>query len=148
MLQSRPRACRGKEAYPIGMPEDPLHLVCIEPRFPGRLGWVADWLVRKRGFRCQFYCNGAEPPEHWPASVGKGLELVHFNVGGVAREQAVPWTRNLERGLCYAYGCYEVLDARRPREVDLVIGRSTGLGSTLFVPAALPGVPVVNLFDY
>lgn len=130
------------------MPQDPLQLLCIEPRFPGRLGGVADWLVRKRGFRCQFYCNSAEPPEHWPASVGKGLELVHFNVGGVAREQAVAWTRNLERGLCYAYGCYEILDARRPREVDLVLGRSTGLGSTLFVPAALPGVPIVNLFDY
>jgi glycosyltransferase involved in cell wall biosynthesis len=130
------------------MAEDPLYLVCIEPRFPGRLGWVADWLVRKRGFRCQFYCNSAEPRERWPASVGKGLELVPFNVGGVAREQAVPWTRNLERGLCYAYGCYEVLDARRPRAVDLVLGRSVGLGSTLFVPASLPGTPIVNLFDY
>jgi glycosyltransferase involved in cell wall biosynthesis len=130
------------------MPEDPLHLVCIEPRFPGRLGGVADWLVRKHGFRCQFYCNGSESPEYWPASVGRGLELVHFNIGGVAREQAVPWTRNLERGLCYAYGCYEVLDARRPRAVDLVLGRSAGLGSTLFVPATLPGTPIVNLFDY
>jgi hypothetical protein len=123
------------------MPEDPLHLVCIEPRFPGRLGWVADWLVRKRGCRCQFYCNSADPPEHWPVSVGKGLEVVHFNVGGVAREAAVPWTRCLERGLCYAYGCMEVLDARRPRAVDLVLGRSAGLGSTLFVPVSLPRVP-------
>src|SRR5205823_4887244 len=26
--------------------------------------------------------------------------------------------------------------------------RSAGLGSTLFVPASLPGVPVVNHFDY
>jgi len=130
------------------MPEDPLHTVCIEPRFPGRLGWVADWLVRKRGYRCQFYCNSAEPPEQWPGSVGKGLEIVPFNVGGVAREAAVPWTRCLERGLCYAYGCMEVLDARRPRAVDLVVGRSAGLGSTLFTPVVLPGVPVVNLFDY
>src|SRR6516165_9438931 len=70
------------------MPEDPLHLVCIEPRFPGRLGWVADWLVRKRGCRCQFYCNSAEPAEAWPAAIGKGLDLVPFNVGGVAREPA------------------------------------------------------------
>lgn len=130
------------------MGEDPLHLVCIEPRFPGRLGWVADWLVRKRGCRCQFYCNSAEPPEHWPAAVNNGLEIVHFNVGGVARESAVPWTRSLERGLCYAYGCVEVLDARRPRAVDVVLGRSAGLGSTLFVPVSLPGVPIVNLFDH
>ena len=43
------------------MPQDPLHLLCIEPRFPGRLGAVADWLVRRRGYRCQFYCHTAEP---------------------------------------------------------------------------------------
>ena len=132
----------------LGMAQDPLHLLCIEPHFPGRLGAVADWLVRRRGYRCQFYCHGAEAKEHWPASVGKGLELEIFNVGGVAREQAVPWTRQLERGLCYAYGCWEVLEARRPRPVDLVLGRSAGLGSTLFASVYLPGVPVVNLFDY
>jgi glycosyltransferase involved in cell wall biosynthesis len=129
------------------MAQDPHHLLCIEPRFPGRLGAVADWLVRKRGYRCQFYCNTAEPQTSWPEAVGKGLDLVAFNVGGVAREPRVPWTRHLERGLCYAYGCWEVLEARRPRPVELVLGRSAGLGSTLFVPASLPGVPIVNLFD-
>jgi glycosyltransferase involved in cell wall biosynthesis len=129
------------------MAQDPLHLLCIEPRFPGRLGAVADWLVRRRGYRCEFYCHAAEPRAQWPSAVGKGLEIVPFNVGGVAREAAVAWTRNLERGLCYAYGCCEVLEARRPRAVDLVLGRSGGLGSTLFAPVALPGVPVVNQFD-
>lgn len=130
------------------MAQDPLHLLCIEPHFPGRLGAVADWLVRRRGYRCQFYCNSVEAQAHWPESVGKGLELVVFKVGGVAREHVVPWTRQLERGLCYAYGCWEVLEARRPRPVDLVLGRSAGLGSTLFASVYLPGVPVVNLFDY
>jgi glycosyltransferase involved in cell wall biosynthesis len=130
------------------MSQDPLHLLCVEPRFPGRLGAVADWLVRKRGYRCWFYCNSADPQDYWPASVGRGLDVVRFNVGGVARGTAVAWTRCLERGVCYAYGCWEVLEARRPRPVDLVLGRSAGLGSTLFVPAALPAAPVVNLFDY
>lgn len=130
------------------MAQDPLYLLCVEPRFPGRLGPVADWLVRHRGYRCQFYCKSADPPERWPPSTGKGLELVPFNVGGVAREASVPWTRLLERGLCYAYGCWETLEARRPRPVDLVLGRSAGLGSTLFVPVALSGVPIVNYFDY
>ena len=88
------------------MAQDPLHLVCIEPRFPGRLGAVADWLVRRRGYRCQFYCNGAEPRESWPESAGHGLDVVRFNVGGVAREPVAAWTRHLERGLCYAYGCW------------------------------------------
>src|SRR3954447_531800 len=129
------------------MPQDPLHLLCIEPRFPGRLGAVADWLVRRRGYRCHFYCASAGPIESWPESVGKGLDLVHFNVGGVARESVVPWTRLLERGICYAYGCWEVLNLRRQGPVDLVLGRSAGLGSTLFVPPFQPGVPVVNLFD-
>src|SRR5262249_34166040 len=36
----------------------------------------------------------------------------------------------------------------RPRPIDLVLGRSAGLGSTLFVPAHQPGVPIVNLLDY
>jgi glycosyltransferase involved in cell wall biosynthesis len=130
------------------MAQDPLHLLCIEPRFPGRLGPVADWLVRCRGYRCQFYHSSAEAPERWPESVGRGLELIHFNVGGAAREASVAWTRQLERGLCYAYGCWEVLETRWPRPVDLVLARSTGLGSSLFVPVLLPGLPIVNLFDY
>ena len=85
------------------MNEVPLHLLCIEPRFPGRLGTVADWLVRFRGYRCQFFCQKADAPEQWPASVGKGLDVVPMNIGGVARSAAVPWTRDLERGLCHAY---------------------------------------------
>jgi hypothetical protein len=116
------------------MAQDPLHLLCVEPRFPGRLGAVADWLVRKRGYRCRFYCHAAEPRECWPEAAGKGIDVVLCNLGGVAREAAVPWTRFLERGLCYAYACWEVLEARRPRPVDLVLGSSAGLGSTLFVP--------------
>ena len=130
------------------MPQDPLHLLCVEPRFPGRLGAVADWLVRKRGYRCWFYCNATGPTSRWPSSVGRGLEVVGFNVGGVARESAVPWTRSLERGLCYAYGAWEVLEQRRPGPIDAVLGRSAGLGSTLFVPAFAPRAPIVNLFDY
>jgi glycosyltransferase involved in cell wall biosynthesis len=130
------------------MAQDPLHLLCVEPRFPGRLGAVADWLVRKRGYRCRFFCHAADPQPFWPESAGKGLDVIQFGVGGVAREAAVPWPRYLERGLCYAYGCWEVVHARRPQPVDVVLGRSAGLGSTLFTPVSLPRVPVVNLFDY
>jgi glycosyltransferase involved in cell wall biosynthesis len=130
------------------MSQDPLHLLCIEPTFPGRLGSVADWLVRKRGYRCTFFFANAEPKEHWPQAVGQGLDLVHFNVGGVAKEPRVAWSRLLERGLCYAYGCWEVLEMRRPRPIDVVLGRSAGLGSALFAPIYVPGAPVVNFFDY
>ena len=97
------------------MAQEPLHVLWVEPHFPGRLGAVADWLVRRRGYRCWFYCHTADPREHWPASVGQGLEVQSFGVGGVAREPAVPWSRTLERSLCYSYGCWEVLEARRPR---------------------------------
>ena len=130
------------------MAQDPLHLLCIEPRFPGRLGAVADWLVRRRGYRCRFFCASAEPPEQWPQSAGKGMDVISFQAGGAARERAVSWVRYLERGLCHAYGCWETLEMRRPRPVDLVLGRSAGLGSTLFVPVYLPGAPIVNYFDY
>jgi glycosyltransferase involved in cell wall biosynthesis len=129
------------------MAQDPLNVLWIEPQFPGRLGAVADWLVRRRGYRCWFYCHSADGPEHWPQSVGQGLEVQVFGVGGVAREQAVAWSRTLERGLCYAYGCWEVLETKRPRPIDLIVGRSAGLGSTLFAPVYSPA-PLVNLFDY
>ena len=130
------------------MAHAPLHLLCVEPRFPGRLGAVADWLVRKRGYRCLFYCHAVEDSAYWPESVNQGLDVVRFEVGGVARQPAVDWTRLLERGLCYAFGCWEVLMARRPYPIDLVLGHSAGLGSTLFTSIFQPGVPVVNFFDY
>lgn len=129
------------------MSQDPLHLICVEPRFPGRLGWVADWLVRRRGYKCWFYCASHDPQPYWPASVGKGLEIVQFQLGGVARDNAVTWTRHLERGLCYCYSCWEVLTQRRPRPVELIVGRSATLGSTLFAPIVYPGIPLVNYFD-
>ncbi len=130
------------------MPQDPLHLLCIEPRFPGRLGGVADWLVRRRGYRCHFFCHSAGPKQSWPESTGRGMEVISFNVGGVAREGSVAWQRLLERSLCYAFGAQEVINNRRPRPVDVVLGRSEGLGSSLFSPVMLPKIPVVQLFDY
>ncbi len=130
------------------MAQDPLHVLWVEPNFPGRLGAVADWLVRRRGYRSSFYCHTADPRASWPASVGKGLDVQVFGVGGVARESAVTWSRALERSLCYAYGCWEVLEQKRPRPIDLIVGRSTGLGSTLFAPVYWPAAPVVNFLDY
>ncbi len=130
------------------MAQEPLHVLWVEPNFPGRLGAVADWLVRRRGYRCSFYCHTVDPRSSWPASVGKGLEVQVFGVGGIARETAVAWSRALERSLCYAYGCWEVLEQRRPKSIDLIVGRSTGLGSSLFAPVYWPAAPVVNFLDY
>lgn len=130
------------------MAQDPLHVLWVEPRFPGRLGAVADWLVRRRGYRSTFYCHTVDERRSWPSSVGKGLDVQIFGVGGVARESAVTWSRALERSLCYAYGCWEVLDKKRPRPIDLIVGRSAGLGSALFAPVYWPAAPVVNFLDY
>jgi len=130
------------------MPQDPLNLLCIEPRFPGRLGGVADWLVRRRGYRCHFFCHAAGPKATWPESTGRGMEVISFSVGGVAREGAVAWQRMLERSLCYAFGANEVIGNRRVRPVDVVLGRSEGLGSSLFAPVLYPRIPVVQFFDY
>lgn len=130
------------------MPQDPLNVLWVEPSFPGRLGGVADWLVRRRGYRSWFYCHTVEPRESWPASVGQGLEVQVFGVGGVARESAVTWSRALERSLCYSYGCWEVLEQKRPRPIDVVVGRSAGLGSSLFAPVSYPAAPLVQFLDY
>jgi glycosyltransferase involved in cell wall biosynthesis len=130
------------------MAQDPLNVLWVEPTFPGRLGAVADWLVRRRGYRSWFYCHTRDPRESWPASVGQGLEVQVFGVGGVARESAVTWSRALERSLCYSYGCWEILEQRRPRPIDLIVGRSAGLGSSLFAPVYWPAAPVVSFLDY
>jgi glycosyltransferase involved in cell wall biosynthesis len=134
------------------MSQDPLHLLCVEPHFPGRLGAIADWLVRRRGYRCRFLCSRADPRSLWPRSVGHGLDVVFCPVTETA---AVDWTRYLERGLSYAMRYFEALEAQRPAAgslrlppFDLVVGRSAGLGSTLFVPVHQPGIPVVGLFEY
>lgn len=130
------------------MAQDPLNVLWIEPTFPGRLGAVADWLTRRRGYRSRFYCHNLEPRENWPPSVGRGLDVQVFGVGGVARETAVSWSRALERGLCYAYGCWEVLEKNRPRPIDLIVGRSAGLGSSLFAPVYDRAAPIAQFFDY
>lgn len=130
------------------MAQDPLNVLWVEPTFPGRLGAAADWLVRRRGYRAWFYCHTLEPRESWPAAVGRGLEVQVFGVGGVARETAVTWSRAMERSLCYAYGCWEVLEQKRPRPIDVVVGRSAGLGSALFAPVYYPAAPVVQFLDY
>lgn len=130
------------------MAQDPLNVLWVEPTFPGRLGAVADWLVRRRGYRSWFYCHTLEPRASWPESTGNGLQVQVFGVGGVARESAVSWSRALERSLCYSYGCWEVLEQKRPRPIDLIVGRSAGLGSSLFVPVYERAAPVVQFFDY
>ena len=38
--------------------------------------------------------------------------------------------------------------SERPRPIDLIVGRSTGLGSALFAPVYWPAAPVVNFLDY
>jgi glycosyltransferase involved in cell wall biosynthesis len=129
------------------MSHPPLGLLCIEPTFPGRLGGVADWLVRRRGYRVRFYCQRTEAAERWPEATGKGIEVIQFPVGGIAKETAVDWTRVLERGICYSYGCWEALESRRPLPVDIVLGRSNGLGSSMFAPVTYAAAPVVQFFD-
>ena len=92
------------------MAQDPLHVLWVEPHFPGRLGAVADWLVRRRGYRCSFYCHTARAARALagvgrPGAGGPGLRRRRRR-----REPAVTWSRTLERSLCYSYGCWEVLE--------------------------------------
>ena len=41
-----------------------------------------------------------------------------------------------------------MLEKKRPRPIDLVVGRSMGLGSSLFAPVYAPAAPVVSFLDY
>jgi glycosyltransferase involved in cell wall biosynthesis len=122
----------------------PLHLLSIEPTYPGKLGPFVDWLARGRGWRVWHLSQRVEGLV--PILPNRGI--VPYQVGGVAQEAAVPWTQNLERGLHHAFAIHETLLALKPRPIDLVLARSAGLGSSLFVPVWDARVPIVNYFDY
>lgn len=124
----------------------PLHVLMAEPTFPGKLAALAVWLGQ-RGNRCQFYCQRPAAGADDPSVHAPGLHLTRYNVGGAALEPVVEWTRHLERGYCHAYAVYESLLARRNARFDLIIGRSGGLGSTLFLPALFPNTPIVQRLD-
>ncbi len=76
------------------------------------------------------------------------MDVIAFKVGGAGQEATIAWQRSLERSLCYSFGAWEVINSRRPRPIDIVLGRSDGLGSSLFAPVYVPRTPVVQLFDY
>ena len=95
---------------------------------------MADWLVRRRGYRGTFYCHTLEPRENWPASVGQGLDVQVFGLGGIAREPAVTLVANPRAQPLLFLRLLGGPRKKRPRPIDLVVGRSTGLGSSLFAP--------------
>jgi glycosyltransferase involved in cell wall biosynthesis len=94
-----------------------------------------------------FVCHVIETEEQAERAPAAGINLIRFDVGGIAREASVLWWRGFERALCYAFGAWEMIEAKRLRPVDLIFGRSAGLGSTLFMPVSYPRVPIVQYFD-
>ena len=96
-----------------------------------------------RGYRSSFYCHTLDSRNLAGVGRARGLSQV-FGVGGVARESAVTWSRCAGRSLCYAFGCWEVLEQTRPRPIDVIVGRSAGLGSAPVRAGLLAGRPVVN----
>ena len=95
------------------MAQDPLHVLWIEPQLPGPAGRGGRLAGEAPGLsRARFTATRSSRARPGPRPSGKGLDVQVFGVGGIAREQAVSWSRTLERSLCYSYGCWEVLEKK------------------------------------
>ncbi len=131
------------------MAQDPLHVLWVEPQFPGpagcggRLAGAAARLSRVRSTATR-----SSLAIVWPTSVGQGARRPGLRRRRHRARAGRDLVARLERSLCYSYGCWEVLEKERPRPIDLIVGRSAGLGSSLFAPAYQPAAPVVNFLDY
>ncbi len=117
-----------------------MHIVFVHQNFPAQFGHIADYLSRRKGFRCTFVTNKQQRN-------GGAIELIRYETKGSATQKNHYCSRTFENSTWHAHAVYEALKARPDVRPDLVVGHS-GFGSTLFLRELYPEVPIINYFEY
>jgi glycosyltransferase involved in cell wall biosynthesis len=116
-----------------------MHVLFVHQNFPAQFGHVADYLIKKHGYRCTFVSE--KPPE----KTGR-LERIQYQLKGGATKHSHYCSRTFENAIWHTHAVHEALKARTDIKPDLIVGHS-GFGSTLFL-RDLYRCPIVNYFEY
>jgi glycosyltransferase involved in cell wall biosynthesis len=116
-----------------------MHLLFVHQNHPAQFGHIADYLARRKGFRCTFAAMGR-------SGFAGPVELVPYQLKGGATERTHYCSRTFENSIWQTHAVYEALKARPDIQPDLVVGHS-GFGSTLFL-RQLYRCPIINYFEY
>lgn len=116
-----------------------MHLLFVHQNYPAQFGHIADYLARRKGFRCTFAALGR-------SGFSGPVELVPYQIKGGATERTHYCSRTFENTIWQTHAVYEALKARPDIQPDLVVGHS-GFGSTLFL-RQLYRCPIINYFEY
>lgn len=116
-----------------------MHLLFVHQNFPAQFGHIADFLVKRQGFRCTFASQKS------PGQVG-GVERVQYHVKGGATNHNHYCSRTFENAIWHSHALYEALAVRPDVKPDVVVAHS-GFLSTVFL-RELYDCPIVNYFEY
>jgi glycosyltransferase involved in cell wall biosynthesis len=116
-----------------------MHLLFVHQNHPAQFGHIADYLARRKGFRCTFTAMGR-------TGFAGPVELIPYQLKGGATDRSHYCSRTFENTIWQTHAVYEALKARPDIQPDLVVGHS-GFGSTLFL-RQLYRCPIINYFEY
>ncbi len=116
-----------------------MHILFVHQNFPAQFGHIAEYLVKKKGFRCSFASQQS------PGQV-EGIERIQYHVKSGATERTHYCSRTFENAIWHSHALYEALQSRPDLRPDLVVAHS-GFLTTVFL-RELYDCPIVNYFEY
>ncbi|MCI0458449.1 MAG: glycosyltransferase [Gemmataceae bacterium] len=116
-----------------------MHILFVHQNFPAQFGHIAEYLIKKKGFRCTF-ASQKSPGQ------GGGIERVQYHIKGGATDKTHYCSRTFENAIWHSHALYEALAVRPDIKPDLVVAHS-GFLSTVFL-RELYDCPFVNYFEY
>jgi glycosyltransferase involved in cell wall biosynthesis len=116
-----------------------MHVLFVHQNFPAQFGHIAEYLVRRQGFRCTFATQQN-------AGIAHGIERIQYHVTSGATEKSHYCSRTFENAICHSHALYEALRGRPDIQPDLIVAHS-GFLTTTFL-RELYRCPIVNYFEF